>query len=61
MDAGGTGGILVSSHLFGREMKRIVEEPDGRAEVDAPLRDAYAAMSVTVNPIPVKTALGYSA
>jgi 4-hydroxy-tetrahydrodipicolinate synthase len=57
MDAGGTGGILVSSHLFGREMKRIVEEPDARAEVDAQLRDAYAAMSVTVNPIPVKTAL----
>jgi 4-hydroxy-tetrahydrodipicolinate synthase len=57
MDAGGTGGILVASHLFGREMKRIVEEPDARAEVDAQLRDAYEALSVTVNPIPVKTAL----
>src|SRR5215207_4029400 len=31
MDAGGTGGILVASHLFGPEMKRIVEEPDARA------------------------------
>jgi 4-hydroxy-tetrahydrodipicolinate synthase len=57
MDLGGTGGILVASHLFGNEMKRIVEEPDVRADVDAQLRDAYAAMSVTVNPIPVKTAL----
>ena len=57
MDAGGTGGILVASHLFGREMKRIVEEPDARAEVDAQIRDAYEALSVTVNPIPVKTAL----
>jgi 4-hydroxy-tetrahydrodipicolinate synthase len=57
MDLGGTGGILVASHLFGNEMKRIVEEPDVRAEVDAELRDAYKAMSVTVNPIPVKTAL----
>jgi len=57
MDLGGTGGILVASHLFGNEMKRIVEEPDARAEVDADLRDAYAALSVTVNPIPVKTAL----
>jgi 4-hydroxy-tetrahydrodipicolinate synthase len=57
MDLGGTGGILVASHLFGNEMKRIVEEPDARAEVDAELRDAYAALSVTVNPIPVKTAL----
>jgi 4-hydroxy-tetrahydrodipicolinate synthase len=57
MDAGGTGGILVASHLFGPEMKRIVEEPDARAEVDDGLRDAYSALAVTVNPIPVKTAL----
>jgi len=57
MDLGGTGGILVASHLFGNEMKRIVEEPDARADIDAELRDAYAAMAVTVNPIPVKTAL----
>jgi 4-hydroxy-tetrahydrodipicolinate synthase len=57
MDAGGTGGILVASHLFGAEMKRIVEEPDARAEVDDSLRDAYEALAVTVNPIPVKTAL----
>ncbi|MEA2481799.1 MAG: 4-hydroxy-tetrahydrodipicolinate synthase [Thermoleophilaceae bacterium] len=57
MDAGGTGGILVASHLFGREMKRIVEEPGARAEVDDSLRDAFTALAVTVNPIPVKTAL----
>jgi 4-hydroxy-tetrahydrodipicolinate synthase len=57
MDAGGTGGILVASHLFGNEMKRIVEEPDARAEVDESIRDGYEALSVTVNPIPVKTAL----
>src|SRR3954447_6204723 len=57
MDAGGTGGILVASHLFGPEMKRIVEEPGARAEIDDGLRDAYAALAVTVNPIPVKTAL----
>ena len=57
MDAGGTGGILVASHLFGPEMKRIVEEPDARAAVDAEIRDAYEALAVTVNPIPVKTAL----
>jgi 4-hydroxy-tetrahydrodipicolinate synthase len=57
MDIGGTGGILVASHLFGQEMKRIVEEPDARAEVDESLRDAYAVLGVTVNPIPVKTAM----
>src|SRR3954454_24212827 len=59
MDMGGTGGILVASHLFGNEMKRIVEDPDARAEIDANLRDAYAAMGVTTNPIPVKTALAF--
>jgi 4-hydroxy-tetrahydrodipicolinate synthase len=57
MDLGGTGGILVASHLFGNEMKRIVEEPEARADIDAELKDAYAALTVTVNPIPVKTAL----
>ena len=57
MDAGGTGGILVASHLFGNEMKEMIDQPDARGEIDGQLRDAYKALSVTVNPIPVKTAL----
>jgi 4-hydroxy-tetrahydrodipicolinate synthase len=57
MDMGGTGGILVSSHLVGSEMRRIVDEPERRQEIEDGLRDLYKAMSVTVNPIPVKTAL----
>ena len=57
MDLGGAGGILVASHLVGREMRRIVDEPERRHEIEDGLRDLYKAMSVTVNQIPVKTAL----
>jgi 4-hydroxy-tetrahydrodipicolinate synthase len=57
MDMGGTGGILVASHLVGREMRRIIDEPERRQEIEDGLRDLYKALSVTTNPIPVKTAL----
>jgi 4-hydroxy-tetrahydrodipicolinate synthase len=57
MDLGGAGGILVASHLVGREMRRIVDEPERRQEIEDGLRDLYKALTVTVNPIPVKTAL----
>lgn len=55
---GGCGGILVSSHLVGPEMRRMVDQPEHREEIDRSLRDVYAAMSVTTNPIAVKAALG---
>jgi 4-hydroxy-tetrahydrodipicolinate synthase len=57
MDLGGTGGILVASHLVGREMRRIIDEPDRRHEIEDGLRDLYRALTVTTNPIPIKTAL----
>ncbi|MBD0282015.1 MAG: 4-hydroxy-tetrahydrodipicolinate synthase [Thermoleophilaceae bacterium] len=57
MDLGGTGGILVASHLVGREMRRIVDERDRRHEIEDGLRDLYKALTVTTNPIPVKAAL----
>jgi 4-hydroxy-tetrahydrodipicolinate synthase len=57
MDMGGTGGILVAAHLVGREMRRIIDEPDHRQEIEDGLRDLYRALTVTTNPIPVKTAL----
>lgn len=57
MDMGGTGGILVASHLVGREMRRVIDEPERRQEIQNELRDLYKALSVTVNPIPIKTAL----
>jgi 4-hydroxy-tetrahydrodipicolinate synthase len=57
LELGGCGGICVASHLVGDEMRRMVDEPEHRAEIDASLRDVYAAMGVTTNPIPVKAAL----
>ncbi|MEZ5123859.1 MAG: dihydrodipicolinate synthase family protein [Solirubrobacterales bacterium] len=57
LDMGGAGGILVASHIVGDEMRRLVTEPERRAEIDAGLRDVYAVMGVTTNPIPVKAAL----
>lgn len=57
MDMGGSGGILVASHLVGREMRRIIDEPDSRNEIEDGLRDLYGALTVTTNPIPLKAAL----
>ena len=44
MDMGGTGGILVASHLVGREMRRMIDEPDRRHEIEDGLRDLYEAL-----------------
>ena len=57
LDAGAVGGILVASHLIGNEMRRMIDEPDQRAEIDASLRDVYEALGVTTNPIGIKRAL----
>lgn len=57
LDKGAVGGILVASHIVGNEMRRMVTEPERRAEIDAGLRDLYAALGVTTNPIPIKAAL----
>jgi 4-hydroxy-tetrahydrodipicolinate synthase len=55
LDMGGAGGILVAAHVFGDEMRRIVDEPDNRAAIDAGLQDAYEATGWH-NPIPIKRA-----
>ena len=57
LDKGGTGGILVASHIAGAEMRRMIDEPESRAEINESLRPLFQAMGATVNPIPVKTAL----
>jgi len=62
LKAGGTGGILVASHLVGERMleiyNRFREGDIAEAErIDAGLAPVYEAMAVTVNPIPVKAAL----
>jgi 4-hydroxy-tetrahydrodipicolinate synthase len=57
LDIGGTGGILVASQIVGEEMRRMIDEPEERRQIDEGLHDLYAALSITVNPIPVKTAM----
>jgi 4-hydroxy-tetrahydrodipicolinate synthase len=57
LDIGGAGGICVSSHIIGDEMKRLFDEPERRAEIDASLRDVYETMFITASPAPVKAAL----
>ena len=59
---GGVGGVCVASHVTGREMLAmqaaadVGDEEQARA-IDADLTPLYEALSVTVNPIPVKTAM----
>jgi 4-hydroxy-tetrahydrodipicolinate synthase len=55
LDLGGAGGICVASHVAGDEMRRLVDEPDRRAEIDAGLQDVYEATGWH-NPIPIKRA-----
>jgi 4-hydroxy-tetrahydrodipicolinate synthase len=57
LDFGGAGGILVASHIVGDEMRRMVDEPDSRAEIDASLRDVYETLFMTASPTCTKAAL----
>jgi 4-hydroxy-tetrahydrodipicolinate synthase len=58
LNLGGTGGICVASHLVGPEMRRMIDEPENRAELHESLLPLFNALGTTINPIPVKTALG---
>jgi 4-hydroxy-tetrahydrodipicolinate synthase len=57
LDLGGAGGICVASHIVGDEMRRMVEEPEQRAEIDASLRDVYETLFLTASPTCTKAAL----
>lgn len=62
LELGGVGGILVSSHLVGPEMRELYEavlggEGERAREINARLQPVYEATTVTSNPIPVKAAL----
>jgi 4-hydroxy-tetrahydrodipicolinate synthase len=58
LDLGEPGGILVASHMFGEEMRRMVDEPERRGEIHASLRDVYHDMSIAPAAVLVKAALG---
>jgi 4-hydroxy-tetrahydrodipicolinate synthase len=57
LDMGGAGGILVASHIVGNEMRRMVDEPESRAEIDASLQDVYKTLFMTSSPTCTKAAL----
>lgn len=57
LDLGGAGGICVSSHIVGDEMRRMVDEPEHRAEIDASLQDVYSTLFMTASPTCTKAAL----
>jgi 4-hydroxy-tetrahydrodipicolinate synthase len=62
LEFGGAGVISVASHVVGERMRDMWDAAQsgdlGRArEIDADLASFYEALSVTVNPIPIKAAL----
>ncbi len=59
---GGVGGICVASHVAGEQMLAVQAAADAGDEAEArrlddDLQSLYESLSVTVNPIPVKTAM----
>jgi 4-hydroxy-tetrahydrodipicolinate synthase len=57
LDMGGTGGILVASHLVGTEMRRMIDEPDNRHQIQDSLKPVYEALSVAPLAASVKASL----
>jgi 4-hydroxy-tetrahydrodipicolinate synthase len=62
LEFGGAGGILVASHVIGDHMRAMWDaaqagDLDRAREIDTELRPVYDGLSVTTNPIPIKTAL----
>lgn len=57
LDIGGAGGVCVSSHIVGEQMRRMVDEPEHRAEIDATLRDVYETLFLAPSPTCTKAAL----
>jgi len=57
LDMGGAGGVLVASHIVGPEMRRMVDEPEHRSEIDASLQDVYETLFLTSSPTCTKAAL----
>jgi 4-hydroxy-tetrahydrodipicolinate synthase len=57
LDLGEPGGILVASHLVGEEMRRMVDEPERRREIDEELHDVYRELAIAPLACSVKAAL----
>jgi 4-hydroxy-tetrahydrodipicolinate synthase len=57
LDLGEPGGVLVASHLFGTEMRRMVDEPEHRRDINDSLQDAYRDLAIAPMATTVKAAL----
>jgi 4-hydroxy-tetrahydrodipicolinate synthase len=57
LDMGEPGGILVASHIVGPAQRRMVDEPENRAAIDASLQDVYTTLFMTSSPTCTKAAL----
>ena len=57
LDMGEPGGILTASHIVGPEMRRMVDEPERRAEIHASLLPVWAALGVAPLAVTIKAAL----
>jgi 4-hydroxy-tetrahydrodipicolinate synthase len=62
LEIGAAGGILVASQLVGPQMREMWDtalagDIERTREIDASLRPLFEALSVTINPIPIKTAM----
>jgi 4-hydroxy-tetrahydrodipicolinate synthase len=57
LEMGEAGGILVASHLFGDEIRRMVDEPERRREIDAGLADVYRDLAIAPLACSVKAGL----
>jgi 4-hydroxy-tetrahydrodipicolinate synthase len=58
LELGEPGGILVASHIVGDQMRRIVDEPGRRREIDESLQDVYHVLSIAPLACSIKAALG---
>jgi len=57
LDAGGTGGILTTTPFVGREMRRIIDEPENRRAIQEDIMDIVNAFSITQLSMTVKAGL----
>lgn len=57
LDLGGSGGILVASHIVGSRMRRMIDEPESRAGLEQELLPLYEALSVAPAAASVKAAM----
>jgi 4-hydroxy-tetrahydrodipicolinate synthase len=62
LELGGVGGVLVYTHVVGRQVRELVTrfrdgDVEGARAIEADLRPVIDALAVATNPIPVKAAL----